>query len=503
MKWNNADYVHLHCHTEFSRFDGLAKMADWVLSARKMGFRALTISDHGNVGGWIKFYQECKKKKGKGKDGTEVELVGEDGKPLPDIKPIFAQEFYLSRYHDRHGKEDQPDGRKGNRHLLLMAKNEAGYKNLCQLSQKAWTHGQYIDPRIDLQLLADHSEGLICSSACLGSIININLLHGRYQQAKRAATLLKDIFGRDFYLSSMYHGIDAEGYVIPDQIKLGRELDIMVVAENDCHYVRKEQAKSQEVLMAMSTSRCMKDPRRIHFPHDEFYLKSAEEMALIYGHYPEILNNTKEIADRVEDFLKTGGMRLPDFEAEKVTKDRIRISLDPQIVKEVPLPRQSPQIQLIEELSWEGMKRLGWDSSKPHLEAYKKELRDLGIAFENNKMDFFTYFLIDWDINQFARKEGIHANRVGDRIMTGCGRGSGYGSIVLRTLGLTYGPDPLKYGLMWERFLAFDDLWLLLDSDWGLDDEDTGVDVDTLGDLSDDLDEDRAVEDDQGGVDRY
>jgi DNA polymerase-3 subunit alpha len=491
MRWNNSDFVHLHCHTEFSRFDGLAKMPDFVMTARMMGFRSLAISDHGNVGGWIKFYQECNKKKGKNADGQECELLGPDGKPLPPIKPIFAEEFYLARNHERHEKKDQPDGRKGNRHILLIAKNAEGYKNLCRLSQRSWTHGQYIDPRIDLELLAAHSKGVICSSACLGSVVNANLYQGRRQQAEKVATLLKDIYGEDFYLAAMYHGIDAEGYILPDILALGRKLGIDVVAENDCHMVRKEQARSHELLMAISSSRCIKDPKRIHFPYDEFYLKSAEEMAQIFGAYPEVLQNTMKIAERVEDYLQTGGMRLPDFEPEKVLKSRTRVALDPQIVKEVKIPRHLPQVQLLEELSWEGMIRLGYDKSVPHVEAYKKELRDLGIALTNNDMDFFSYFLIDWDINRYARENNI---------LTGCGRGSGFGSVILRTLGITYGPDPIEHNLFWERFLSFDDAYIMLDSDWGLKKGKKKADVD---EIADGLDEARAVEDDMGGVDRY
>ena len=246
---SNSNYTHLHNHTEYSPFDGANKMGEWVLHARRMGFKSLAISDHGNIGGWIKFYQECRRKK----DKEDKELLGLDGKPLPTIKPIFGMEAYLAR----NIKEKNPDQRKGNRHLLLIAKNKDGYENLCALAQLAQVEGRYIDPRIDLDNLAKHSNGLICSSACLSSVINANLMHGRFDQAKAVATIFKDIFGRDFFLEVMYHGIDAEGLIIPDVLRLGKMLDIPVIASNDCHYCRKEQARSQEVLMAMSTSRCI------------------------------------------------------------------------------------------------------------------------------------------------------------------------------------------------------------------------------------------------------
>lgn len=511
---NNADFVHLHAHTEFSSFDGLNKMSDWVLHARRAGFKSLAITDHGNIGGWMKFYQECRKKK----DKADKELLGDDGKALPTIKSIFGMEAYLSR----NIKEKNPDGRKGNRHLLLLCKNREGYENLCTLAQLAQVEGRYIDPRIDLENLARHSKGLICSSACLSSVVNANLLHGRFDQAKRVATLLKDIFGQDFFLEAMYHGIDAEAAIIPEIIRLGQLLDIPLIASNDCHYCRKEQARSQEVLMAMSTSRCIKDERRIKFPYDEFYLKSAEEMSKIFGSHPEMLLNTNMVAERCEDFLKTGGMRLPHFDiagAKELVEagdkgaeygatasgQRYLRDIHNQDVgavhEAVESQKSSDQqfeeaFQFLCDLSERGMKRLRWDTSEAHVAQLKRELLDVRVAWTANRMDFATYFLIVWDYINFARANGI---------ITGCGRGSGYASVLLRTLGITYGPDPLKYGLIWERFLGFDDKYFLLDSDWGFDEsevEDT-VDVDTLIEVNDFIETERAVEEDTGGVDRY
>jgi DNA polymerase-3 subunit alpha len=508
---SNADFVHCHNHTEFSPFDGLNKMIEWVLHARRMGFRSLAISDHGNIGGWIKFYQECRKKK----DKNDKEILGADGNPLPTIKPIFGMEAYLARTI----KEKNEDGRKGNRHLLLLAKSREGYENLCTLAQMAQVQGRYIDPRIDLENLAKHSKGLICSSACLSSVVNANLLHGRYDQAKRVATLLKDIFNEDFFLEVMYHGIDAEGAIIPEVLKLGQQLGIPVIASNDCHYCKKEQARSQEVLMAMSTSRCLKDPRRIHFPHDEFYLKSAEEMSQIFGSHPEVLFNTNAVADRIEDFLKTGGMRLPRFDVpgakEGLRLDGIGIeygevegkryladiqSRNMEAINEAVLQQGSGDEQFEEayqfmcDLAEQGMKKLRWDKSEAHIAQLKLELTDVRVAWTANRMDFATYFLIVWDYISFARA---------NEIFTGCGRGSGYASVLLRTLGICYGPDPLLYGLIWERFLSFDWKFYLTDSDWGITDAAEVAVTTDLPIISDDLDEDRAVEDDTGGVDRY
>jgi DNA polymerase-3 subunit alpha len=483
-------------------------MGDFVLQARKMGFRAVACTDHGNVGGWVKFYQECKKKKGK----DDQPLLNDKGEPLSPIKPLLGCEFYLARHHEFRDKDHQPDGRKGNRHILLIAKNQIGYQNLCALSQRSWTHGQLYDPRIDLELLAKHSEGLICQSACLSSIVNNNLLRGRYDAARRAATVLKDLFGRDFFLEVMFHGIEAEAAIIPDVIKLGRELDIPVLCSNDCHYVRKDQALSQEVLMAMSTSRCIKDPKHIQFPYDEFYLKSAAEMSRVFGSHPEMLLNTVEVAERVEDYLKIGGMRLPRFDIPaaraRISQDRYEQgekyykdvqAMDMPAVKagvmEVSAESDDDKFEesykFMSELIDAGMKRLGWDKSPEHMEVLKKEMGDVRVAWEANRMDFATYFLIVWDYIDEARRRNI---------ITGCGRGSGYASVILRALRITYGPDPLKYGLLWERFLGFDDRYYLIDSDWGF----GNVDVEALVlDSAEDIDEERVVEDDQGGVDRY
>ena len=305
---SNQDFVHTHVHTEISAFDGLNKISNLPLLARKMGFPSLAITDHGTMGGAIKFMQECMKTKDK--DGKEI--------PYPTIKPILGIEAYLSRNRFARTKAEQPDMRRGNRHLVLLAKNWEGYQNLCSLSQASWIEGYgFMSPRIDFDLLEKHYKGLICSSACLSSVINSNLLNDRYDKAKIAATKFKDLFGDDFYLEVMYHGIDAEGIIIPDVLKLGRELGIKVICTNDAHYGTKDMGKSHELLMAMSCSKCLHDPKHLNFPYDEFYLKSAPEMAVTFGSQPELLLNTRDIADKIDsnDILTNmnGGMRLPKY----------------------------------------------------------------------------------------------------------------------------------------------------------------------------------------------
>ena len=463
----NADFVHLHNHSEYSSFDGLNKLSGFAKSAKEMGFKALALTDHGNIGGAVKFIQSC----------------WNDKEKNFDIKPIVGCEFYLSKDRNlrftekREGAKiikGQTEGRKGNRHLVLIAKNWKGWQNLCALSQQSWTEGWYIDPRIDLPLLAKHSEGLMCNSACLSSVINANILHGRVEEARKAVGIFKAIFKEDFHLEVMYHGIDAEAMIIPDIIKIGKDMNVPIIATNDCHYCKKEHGLSQEILMCMSTSRCLHDPKHLHFPYHEFYMKSAAEMAVMFGSHPEFLLNTVTVADKV-DAKDIGpnmnsGMRLPRYK--------------------MPEGFASP-FDYLSHLSWEGMKKLGWDRSPPHVERLKRELEDVRVAWENNKYDFATYFLIVRDYIQKAKDQNI---------LTGCGRGSGYASVLLRAIGISYGPDPLKYDLIWERFLGFDDKHFVQEQDF-FGEEVVAPVVEEV--VNTELFEDRDVTEDAGGVDRY
>ena len=473
MEFRNEDFVHWHVHSEFSQFDGLAKLDQLVLQARKMGFPAMAISDHGNIMGWIKFLKECRATK----DKKNKDI------PYPSIKPILGCETYVSRkmdigqYDDKkkkrgEPKKNQPDGRKGNRHLNLFAMNYKGYQNICRLSQASFVEGFYSDPRIDINALAAHSEGVMGSSACMSSIINVNLMYGRYDKAREAAGLLNDVFDGNFFLEAMYHGIPEEREILPDIFKLSKDLSIPVICTNDSHYIHKEQGPSQEVLMCMSQGRCLRDPKRLSFTHMEFYLKSAQEMAKIFGSHPECFTNSVRMAERIntKDIEENlfGGMRLPEFKIPE---------------------KYSNSYDYLKDLAWEGMKKIGWDKSKKHVDALKKELKDVQVAYDSNNYDFSTYFLIVRDYIINARKKGI---------LVGPGRGSGYASVLLRCLGITYGVDPVEMNLLWERFLGFDNKRFLNESDFGFD-------VDLIQKVldKDDLDDDREYEFDMGGVDRY
>lgn len=403
--------------------------------------------------------------------------VEEDNSYVSDFV-LHNCEFYLCRKQEWKNKELQPDGRKGNRHLCLFAKNYQGYKNICILSEKSWIDGFYHNPRIDLNLLAKHSEGVICSTACLSSLVNANLLYDRYDKAKKVVSILKDIFKEDLFLEVMYHGIDSEALIIPDIFKLGSDMNVPVIASNDAHYVEKSQGLSQEVLMCMSTSNCLTNPKHLKFPYEEFYLKSAEEMGKIFGHVPQCIWNTKALADRIDsdDIVKNlfGTMRLPDISIPKEYGNGF-----------------SGHYKYLSKLAWDGMRKKGWDKSDKHVKALNKEMEDIRVAWDSNNYNFANYFLIEREIMKWASDRGI---------LVGPGRGSGYASVLLHCIDVAYGVDPLNYDLLWERFLGFDDKRFITDDDFGFEKDFV---KEALSLETEEEDEERDVEDDLGGVDRY
>jgi len=485
MTFKNEDFVHFHVHTEYSHLDCINKVKDLVATARKMGFRSLATTDHGSVMSFQRFIKECKST-----------LLDENGEPYPVLSPILGSELYLSKqmnigqYPDdpvfgENGEklkpaDLQPDKRKGNTHLNVYAMNYDGYKSLCSLSEESWTRGFYSSPRIDIDTLQKYSKGIMIGSACLASIVNQNLLVGDYDKAKEYCGIFNEISGGNFFLEAMYHGIPEEKYIIPSIFKLSVELDIPVLLTGDVHYLHKSQAKSHEVLMAMSTSKCIKDPTRMSFSFDEFYLKSAQEMSKGFESVPQVLSNTVALSERIDfaDIERNlyGGMRMPNFD--------------------IPDKYSNPYDYLCE-LAWTGLKRHNFDQSRPHIDALKKELADVKVAYDNNDYDFSTYFLIVRDYIMAAKQNNI---------LVGPGRGSGYASVLLRCLDITYGEDPLAHGLLWERFLGFSSLQFITDKDFGFGIETTLIDTATDSDNDSDilsLEDERDLEDDQGGVDRY
>ena len=380
--------------------------------------RAVGLTDHGTVAGAIRFLKSCR----------------EYG-----VKPIIGVEAYLARDHLSHDKTSQPDGRKGNRHLNIIAKNSEGLANLFSLAQESSLAGYYYDPRIDLELLDKHKKGLIVTSACLSNCVNALLLSGKYEAAKKAAAQFKDIFGNDYYLEMMFHGITSEARILPDIQKLAKEMDIKTIVTNDTHYINKEDAEFHEYLMCMSSGRCIRDPKRIRFPFEEFYFKSEEEMKKVFGYCQQSMSNTIEIADKCDysDIILGGNMRLPKFD--------------------LPDNQSDPYVYMYD-LAWKGLEEDGLKDSPVHCERLKRELDDIKLIWDTKNYDFSTYFLMVEDMMGFAKKKGIGSGV----------RGSGYGSLLLKCLGITEGVDPVKQGLLFERFIGCDWKFFISEDDLGI-----------------------------------
>jgi len=420
---------------------------------------AIGITDHGTVAGIVQFLKECRKGSGEfePKEGKEDRRKQWKGSYPNGIKPVLGMEAYQCRDHRCKSKDDlekkdengdvievisgQPGRRKDNRHVNVIAKSYKGLQNLFTLSQRSSLEGYYYDPRIDLEMLSEHREDIITTSACLSNIVNWNLSIDEYDRAKQAAGVMKEIFGDDYYLEIMWHGLASEAKIMPGIQKLGKELDIKIIATNDNHYVKKEDADAQQLLMCVSSGRSIKDPNRIRFPYDEFYIKSQAEMYKMFSHIPQILRNTMEISEKCDYsdliFVEDGGnMRLPHIE--------------------IPDKYPSP-IDYLEYLAWKGFKEQNLDITPEHTERLQRELDDVRLIWDTKRYDFATYFLIVNDIIQFTR-----VNNIAYGI-----RGSGYGSMLLRCLKITYGADPITQGLLWERFLGFDNSFFLSEADFG------------------------------------
>lgn len=415
------DFVQLHNHTQYSKFDGFSSVEGLVSKAKQLGMRAVGLTDHGTVAGIITFLKECRKQK---------------------IQAILGMESYFSRDHKCRNKDKQPDGRKGNRHLNILAKNFQGYQNLCALSHTANLDGYYYDPRIDWELLEKHRTGIIVTSACISNPINVHLSRDNYDKAKEITGLFVDLFGDDFYLEMMYHGIDKEGKILPGIQKLSKDTGAKIIITQDSHYLEKTDAEFQKVLMCMSTGRSIRDPKRMNFPFDEFYFKSAEEMYSVFSSVPQYMRNTIEIAEKCDYsdiiFVEEGGqMRLPKFN--------------------LPHGEKNP-FSYLKKLSYEGLKRIGWDKSQKHVAQLELELSDIKLIWDTKRYDFATYFLIVDDIMKFARDKGIAAGV----------RGSGYASVLLHCLGICSGLCPIEHKLIWSRFLGFDDQIFVSENDFGI-----------------------------------
>ncbi len=385
-------FTHLHLHTEYSLLDGACRIPKLVERIKALGMTSCAITDHGVMYGCIDFYSAMKD---------------------AGIKPIIGCEVYVCR--------DRLDKSAANReysHLILLCENNTGYQNLMKLVSEGFLTGYYYRPRIDYNLIRQHSEGLICLSACLSGDLPKLLLQGRYDDAEAYVREMQDIFGeKNFYVEIMDHGIREEKIVMPRLISLAREMNVPLVATNDCHYLEEKDADAQEVLLCIQTGKTLDDANRMRMDTRQLYIKSEDEMRTLFAVCPDAVDRTQEIADRCNVEFEFGVTRLPHY----------------------PVPEGETALSMLTRLTHEGL-RERYPDAKETDEPWQRLNYELNVI---SSMGYVDYFLIVWDFIRYAKSQGI---------MVGPGRGSGAGSIVAYSLGITM-LDPLKYQLLFERFL--------------------------------------------------
>lgn len=390
-------FTHLHLHTGYSLLDGSSKIPELVKRVKELGMDACAITDHGVMYGVIEFYKACK---------------------AEGIKPIIGCEVYVapgSRFEK--GKEKSAERYN---HLILLAENDTGHKNLMKLVSRGFTEGFYYKPRVDYELLSEYHEGIIASSACLAGIVPTKLRNGDYEGAKEEAMRLKDIFGENnFFLELQDHGLSEQKFVNQGLMRISSETGIPLVATNDCHYLYKEDAEAHDVLICIQTQKNVYDEDRMKYEGGQFYVKSPEEMEEVFHYIPEAIHNTEEIARRCNVEIEFGKYHLPQY----------------------PVPEGYTSLSYLNKLCEDGFKK----RYEGVTEATETMLRER-LKYETDtitSMGFVDYFLIVWDYINFAKE---------NHIAVGPGRGSAAGSIVAYCLGIT-GVDPIRYNLLFERFL--------------------------------------------------
>lgn len=397
---DSNSFVHLHVHSEYSLLDGAARLEELVEKAAGLGMTSLALTDHGVMYGAIPFYKLCK---------------------ANGIKPIIGCEMYFTAgsRKERGSRKDQPI-----HHLILLAKNEEGYRNLMRLCSIGHLEGFHYKPRIDWEVLERHHEGLVCLSACLGGEVPQHLLHGRPGEAKRAALRYKEVFGEDFYLELQDHSMPEQKKVNPQLIELAAEIGVQLVATNDVHYLEREDARMQDVLICIGTGKNIEDEERFQIGTEQLYLKSGEQMAALFPHVPEAIANTAVIAAKCNLELEFGRHILPAFR---------------------PIPEGMDAGAYLAELCRKGLESRYrgqeiWENEDGKKKLHERLGYELGVIAS---MGFSDYFLIVWDFIAYAHSRGI---------VTGPGRGSSAGSLVAYVLNIT-DVDPMKYKLLFERFL--------------------------------------------------
>ena len=386
-------FVHLHNHTEYSLLDGACRIPKLVKRVKELEQPAVAITDHGTMYGVIDFYRACK---------------------AEGIKPIIGCEVYVAP-RTRFDKVHELDSKA--RHLILLCKDETGYRNLSHMVSQSYTEGFYIKPRIDMDLLRKRAEGLICLSACLAGELPRRLREGDYEGAKAHALEMDALFGRgSYYLELQDHGLEADPTVIGGLVRIHEETGIPLVCTNDAHYLTKEDARMQDILMCIQTGKTEADPDRMKFETDEMYIKTTQEMEALFGRYPGAIENTLKIADMCNVEFEFGKYHLPEFH--------------------LPPGETDPDVY------FEKVCRQGFERRYPdHPEGYREQLEyEMGVI---RKMGFVDYFLIVSDFIGYAKANDIPV---------GPGRGSAAGSMVAYCMAITE-VDPMKYGLFFERFL--------------------------------------------------
>lgn len=383
------NFTHLHLHTQFSLLDGFCKIDELMVKLKELGMKSVAITDHGNMSGVVAFYKKAKEN---------------------DIKPILGCEIYVTKY----SYTDRNPDEKPLYHLILLAKNDVGYKNLMKIVSEGYIHGFYTKPRVDKSVLRKYGEGIICLSACLAGEVQRYLLANDYEKAKEAALEYKSIF-EDFYLELQDHGIKEQKMVNKYLSMISKETQIPMVATNDCHYINKEEAKAHDILLCIQTGKTLNDADRMRFQTEEFYVKSKEEMEKLFSQYEGAIENTQKIAEMCNVELDFGTHHLPEFK----------------------LQEGYTNISYLEELAFNGLKKRYPNNYEDVSDRLKYEISII------KKMGFVDYFLIVADFIRFAKDNSIPV---------GPGRGSAAGSLVAYALEIT-DIDPIKYNLIFERFL--------------------------------------------------
>lgn len=388
-----SGFVHLHNHTEYSLLDGACRVEQMIIAAKELGQSAIAITDHGVMYGVIEFYKQAKKH---------------------GVKPIIGCEVYVAQ-RTRFDKEHAFDS--SSYHLVLLCENETGYKNLIKLVSAGWTEGFYNKPRIDRQLLSEHTEGLIALSACLAGELPRMIEQDDYEGAKKRALEYREMFGADNYFIELQDHSMPEQLAVNDAlIRIAEETGIGLVVTNDCHYIKKEDAKMHAVLLCIQTKDVITNPNAFRFPTEEFYLKSEEEMRSLFPSYPQAFDNTVKIAERCNVEIEFGNTKLPNFY----------------------VPEGQTHYEYFSDRCYEGLRRrYGDNPSKEYVDRLEYELSTI------ERMGYVDYFLIVHDFIKYAKDTGVPV---------GPGRGSGAGSIAAYCIGIT-DIDPMRYNLLFERFL--------------------------------------------------